>query len=231
MKDRSKLGVVAAAAGVAAVSAAILYAAVGRRWTNKWGATRRDLLRTLPGDDIVAFANMNSTRAITIDAEPEDIWPWLVQIGQGRGGLYSYDWLDIAFRMLDRSSVEEILPEYQEIHAGDVIPIGVNDDAMDDFYVHFVDPERALVIGANDPAFRNRVSWSMVLIHEGRNRTRLLVRVRGDVPKSVKGVAMFALLEPASFVMIRKQMLNFKRLAEKTREKREASRLPCILES
>jgi hypothetical protein len=209
-----------ALAAIALASAAV-YTLFVRRWHNRWGATDAEMELALPGDQVVAEPNMNSTRVITIHAEPRDIWPWLVQMGRGRGGLYSYDWLDIAFRILDAPSAENILPEYQELNEGDVIPIGVNDRSDDDFYVHVCVPDVALVIGANDPKFRQRVSWAMVLIPEGPNRTRLAMRVRGDVEMNAPGILMYAMIDPASFIMLRKQMLNLKRLAEATRAKRE----------
>lgn len=176
----------------------------------------------LPGDDIVARPNMNSTRAITIRAAAEDIWPWLVQMGKGRGGLYSYDWLDIAFGILDRPSVSEILPQCQVLEPGDVIPIGCDDSTEDDFFVHVVEPNHALVLGANAQEFRDRVSWAMVLKQTSKARTRLIVRVRGDMDLSLRGIVAFALLDPASFVMLRKQMLNLKRFGERTRAERIA---------
>jgi hypothetical protein len=212
---------VAAVAGFGLLAGAAAYTFFVRRWHNRWGATDEEVAMSLPGDEIVATPNMNSTRAITINAAPEDIWPWLVQMGKGRGGLYSYDWLDIAFGMLDRPSSEEILPEFQSLREGDVIPIGKDNDTSDDFYVHIVQPERALVIGANDLSFRDRVSWAMVLLPIGRNKTRLLMRVRGYVPMDAKGVVMYALLDPSAFIMLWKQMQNLKRLGERTRIRRE----------
>ncbi len=212
----------AAVAGIGAIAGIAAYTLFVRKWHNRWGATDQELAMVLPGDDIVARPNMDSTRAITINASPEDIWPWLVQLGKGRGGLYSYDWLDIAFKVLDKPSSETILQEHQGIKEGDVIPIGRDDSTADDFYVHQVERNHALVIGANDPAFRHRVSWAMALIHEGPDQTRLIMRVRGDVPMNPKGIVMYALLDPAAFVMLRKQMLNIKRLAETTCQRRTA---------
>ena len=211
----------AAVAGIGAVAGVAAYTLVVRKWHNRWGATDEEIAMELPGDDIVDRPNMNSTRAITVNAAPEDIWPWLVQMGKGRGGLYSYDWLDIAFHYLDRPSSEEILPEFQHLDVGDLIPMGCNDTTSDDFYVHVVEPNRALVIGANEGTMRDKVSWAIVLEPIEHNKTRLIMRVRGDVEMNAKGIVLYALMDPAAFIMLRKQMLNLKRLAEKTREKRE----------
>lgn len=212
---------VALTAGFGLVVAAAAYTLFVRRWHNRWGATDEELTLPLPGDEIVENPNMSSTRAITIEAGPSDVWPWMVQMGKGRGGLYSYDWLDIAFQILDTKSVEEILDQYQRLEPGDTIPLGCDEETKDDLYVHAVDEKHSLVLGANDPEFRDRVSWAMVLIPAGPNKTRLLMRVRADIPLNAKGIITYAVLDPAAFLMVRKQMLNFKKLAEKTRRLRE----------
>jgi hypothetical protein len=209
------------ALGIGVVASAALYGLFVRRWHSRWGATDYEVEMSLPGDDIVSSPNMNTTRAITIEASPDDIWPWLVQMGKGRGGLYSYDWLDIAFGYLDKPSADRILPDFQMLHRGDVIPMGCNDSTDDDFYVHDILPNHALVIGANAPEFRNRVSWTILLLPVGNARTRLIMRVRANIELDAKGVILYGLLDPAAFIMLRKQMLNLKQLAERTRYERE----------
>jgi hypothetical protein len=212
-RSRQKQIAIAALFGVGVA----LYVTWFGRWQSRWGASDYEQNLSLPGDDIVSAPTGRSTRAITIYAAPEDIWPWLVQMGKGRGGLYSYDWLDIAFGYLSDASSERVLPEFQSLKEGDVIPMGKDECSEDDFYVHIVEPNRALVIGANDAEFRNRVSWAMVLVPIASNETRLIVRVSIRLDKGLKGAAMNAVLEPASFIMLRKQMLNLKRLAEQLR--------------
>ena len=78
----------------------------------------------MPGDALIANPTEMSMQAVTVNAPPEDIWPWLVQIGYQRGGLYSYDWLDRLFGFLDRPSTTRILPEFQQLAVGDKIPWG-----------------------------------------------------------------------------------------------------------
>jgi hypothetical protein len=212
----------ASVVGLGLMAGAVVYGVFVRRWHLKWGASSEEIRGTLPGDGIVARPNMNSTRAVTVNAEPSDIWPWLVQMGKGRGGLYSYDWLDIAFHILENKSIEQIMPEYQDLQAGDTIPLGSDEDPKDDFYVHIVDPNSALVIGSNHPDFIDKVSWAIVLQRVGPNRTRLIMRVRASIPMDPKGIVLYALMDPATFVMLRKQMLNLKRLGERTRMKRES---------
>src|SRR5687768_3821664 len=101
------------------VAFAVLYWFPIRRWMSRWGATASDLKRVMAGDALLPDPMYSGTMAVTINALPEHIWPWLVQIGYRRGGLYSYDWLDRLFGYLDRPSAERILPEWQHLAVGD----------------------------------------------------------------------------------------------------------------
>src|SRR5678815_5975709 len=92
-----------------------------RRWMNQWGATPSDLDRVMAGDGLLVDWTYSGTTAVTVNAAPEHIWPWLVQIGYQRGGLYSYDWLDRLFGYLDRPSATRILPEFQQLAVGDTV--------------------------------------------------------------------------------------------------------------
>ena len=103
---------------------AVLYWFPIRRWMSRWGATPSDLSRVMAGDSLLVEPTYSGTMAVSVDAPPEDIWPWLVQIGYQRGGLYSYDWLDRLFGYLDRPSATRILPEFQDLAVGDEIPLG-----------------------------------------------------------------------------------------------------------
>ena len=98
----------------AATAAYLLYI---RPWQLRWGATDEELERPMPGDEIVARSTFNATRAVTIEARPEEIWPYIVQIGMTRAGWYSYDLLD----NLGRPSARRILPQFQNLmKVGDV---------------------------------------------------------------------------------------------------------------
>jgi hypothetical protein len=94
------------------------------RWCRTWGATDRELQRTMLGDIQVTLPSYEATLGVTINTAPEAIWPWLMQMGYRRGGLYSYDWLDRLFGYLDAPSADHILPEWQLLEVGDEIPIG-----------------------------------------------------------------------------------------------------------
>ncbi len=185
------------------------YAAI-RPWLNNWGATDAEITRPLPGDTLVPDPNYEATRAITIDAPPEEVWPWIVQMGAGRGGLYSYDWLDILFGILDEPSANETLPEYQTLESGDTIPLG---DEGEGLLVRAVEPERALVT-VPESLPEGTLTWVFVLEPLERGRTRLLTRNRGSIDWSLRWLITLAVIEPAAFLMTRKMLLGIKQRAE-----------------
>src|SRR6266542_2000023 len=104
---------------------ALLYWFLIRRWMSGWGTTPSDLARVMAGDGLIVDPTYSGTMAVIVNARPEHIWPWLVQMGYQRGGLYSYDWLDRLFGYLDRPSATRILPEFQHLEVGDMIPVGL----------------------------------------------------------------------------------------------------------
>jgi hypothetical protein len=182
-----------------------------------WGATESEIQAALPGDELVSRPTDVSTRAVTIRARPGDIWPWLAQLGYRRGGLYSYDWLDRLFGYLDRPSAEEILPEYQSIKAGDMIPLGRGPD----WPVAQVDPQRTLVL---EP-IEGKVTWAFMLVPIDAWTTRLITRVRFRAGTTARDRLMMAVMNPAAFVMTRKMLLGIKRRAEAlARAQREGAR-------
>ena len=161
----------------------------------------------MPGDRLVTLPSYETTLGVTIDATPAAIWPWLVQMGYRRGGLYSYDWLDRLFGYLDAPSAERILPECQRLAVGDEIPIG-----RGGFPVRAIAPFRTLILGGH----REDVEWSweLAVVPEGGERTRLISRNRVWLPGSVRSWFMMLLIEPAAFLMTRKMLLGIKRRAE-----------------
>ncbi len=104
-----------AAIGGGLVASAAIYARWMRPWFHRWGATPEELSRSHRGDDLVPDPTYQATLAVTVDAPARDIWPWLMQLGNGRGGLYSYDWLDRLFGILDADSAQHILPQLREL--------------------------------------------------------------------------------------------------------------------
>ena len=115
MSSRSVAGGVLIAA-----SAVAAYEAVGRPWQRRWGATDEELALPLTGDELVAEPASQVTRAITVEAPSEVVWPWIVQIGADRGGFYSYDWLENVFG-LGIDGTDRIVPAWQARAVGDLV--------------------------------------------------------------------------------------------------------------
>lgn len=202
-------------ASIIAVVAAIYWLAI-RPWHLRWGATKGDAERRLPGDDLVPRPVEEVTHAITIDAPAEEIWPWLIQIGQGRGGFYSYDFLENLVGA-DIHNVDRIVPEYQDLDVGDIIRLAPPDYTYrtpdSDLEVAVLNDERALVI--RSPYDPPNFSWAFVLEPVDETTTRFVVRSRSRAPESVGSWLVSRLFwEPAHFVMERKMLLGVKKRAE-----------------
>jgi hypothetical protein len=199
---------VAGGAGLAVAAAALSYPWLLRRPCLTWGATPEEAARELPGDDLLASPDIVSTRAITIGAPPSAVWPWLVQMGSGRGGVYTYDWIENLFG-LGMHSAGEILPQFQDMKLGDEFPLGPGRPRM---RVEVFEPERALSFRFED---QNWV-WTFALC-PADGRTRLLSRNRIATPHASAFTRLFNLLvmEPGSLVMERKMLLGIKERAQR----------------
>ena len=211
--------------GALQIGGTLVLSPVLRRWYNRWGATDAEVAGSLPGDELVPSPTMGYTHAITIQAPPERVWQWLVQIGQGRGGLYSYEGLENLVGC-DIHNVDRIVPELQTLQVGELIRLGPKGYPC--FAVVSIDPGRSLVLVSADPQTGTPVtyadrkdkgysiaSWQFVLqqLEEG-TATRFLVRQRLAYSPDLNLV--WHLTEPVSFVMERKFLRSIRRLAEQT---------------
>jgi hypothetical protein len=208
----------AAAIVLAGGSLAVL--AATRRWHQHWGATDEEVARPLPGDDLIADSKLDSTHAITVRAPAERIWPWLAQMGyEDRAGSYSYDLFE---RSIGRN-LYRIDPDLPPLAAGGTMPFYPGAPMT----VAVADPPRALVLWqvtaagkAIDPAgtWGNEYvawSWAFVLEPVDATTTRLLIRMRVSYQPAAKWAPfMWLLVEPAHFVMGRRQLLGLRDRAE-----------------
>jgi hypothetical protein len=212
----NKLTQAAIGAAVVGGSASLAYTLFLRRRCLTWGARPEEVARKLPGDELLADAGVVSTRAITIDAPPAAVWPWLVQMGSGRGGVYTYDWIENLFG-LDMHSTRQILPQFQDVKVGDEFPLGPGRPAM---RVAVFDLERTFTIRFADGNW----VWIFALFAEG-GQTRLISRnriaARGALPARVFSMLV---MEPGSLVMERKMLLGLKERAEVLAGERPADR-------
>jgi len=175
----------------------------------KWGATEAEATRPLPGDDEVKQPMQVTTRAVTVKARAADIWPWLVQMGYRRGGMYSYDWIDRRLGILDQPSANRIIPEFQRLEAGDVIPMG----KPPSWPVKAIERNRMLLIVINEP--NAQVTWCFMLDEIADRQTRLVLRVRNRLAMSPLLLLSLPIMLPGEFLMVRKMLLGIKQRAEK----------------
>src|SRR4051794_12016819 len=134
-----------------------------------WGATGAEAGARLPGDELLEDATMVSTRAVTIHAPASAVWPWIVQMGVGRGGAYTYDWVERLLG-LDMRSASEVIPELQNVNVGDVLPMAPNAPGL---RVEIADAQHAFALRSED----GRWVWSFVMT-ESDGSTRLVSRNR-----------------------------------------------------
>jgi hypothetical protein len=186
------LGGLGAALGAVAVVAG-LYVRVIKPWHMRWGATDEEVAGSMPGDVLIPDAGC-ATRAITIAATPQDVWPWLVQLGYGKAGWYSYDWIDNDFR----PSADRILSEHQNLEVGDRILM------MSEmgFVVDSIDEPRSIVSVLEDGS----TSWCLGLYPADGGGTRLVSRWRPKFDITPATVFLMALSEPGTFIMEQKML-------------------------
>jgi hypothetical protein len=179
--------------GAAGFAATVLFSPLLRSRYSTWGSTEAEVKRTLPGDSLLPEPALQSTRAISIAAEPREVWHWIAQMGRGRGGMYSY-------RLLETADAERVMPELQRLAPGDSIQGAARTWRVveSEFARHLV-----LTTGVS--------TWAFLLepLDEGRG-TRLIVRSR--LP--AEGIIWKRIIDPGSFVFERRMLLGLREHAE-----------------
>jgi hypothetical protein len=223
----------------AVVTASAVYFLLVRPKIRSWGVDPAEAELALPGDDLITDPSHTETRGITIDAPPARIWPWLVQMGYGRAGWYSYDALDN-----EGPSTDRVLPEFQSLEVGDIMPTHPGGG----FKVEVVEPERALVLYMDTELMRSQAaqaevegktelptpglkatgsmlgasfpeiaaSWAFYLQPAGEGQTRLIERFRARTPGgSPAHLVLGEIMGTGIVLMTRKQMLSIKERVER----------------
>jgi hypothetical protein len=203
---------VAAATALAGAGAACVLLA--RPWHLRWGATEQESRAPLPGDDLLANPDLAATRAITVGASTAEVWPWIAQLGQGRGGFYSYDFLENLVGC-NIHSADGIVPEWQALKVGDQVKL--HPDVP--LEVAVFEPGRALVLrggvpmGDTPPPYD--FTWAFVLQELPDGATRLLCRERYAYTKWWTPLLVEP-VEAISFVMSQKMLRGIRERAERT---------------
>ncbi|MGZ3615923.1 MAG: hypothetical protein ACXWOL_03420 [Ktedonobacteraceae bacterium] len=178
-----------------------------RPWHSRWGATDDEVMHAMPGDELIEKPTFNVTRAITIHARPEEIWPWIVQIGYGRAGFYSYDLLD----NLGKPSADHIIPELQHIEIGTWIPMSGKVSEETAFRVMAFKPDSWMLWD------KAASTWAWKLIPFNEESTRLIIRLKCQYRWTRPTIVTdLALMEIGDFPMMRQLMLGIKQRAERS---------------
>jgi hypothetical protein len=179
-------------------AATALYAVVIRPWHLRWGAEPEDEHRDLPGDELLPVEGTKILHAVTIDAPVEEVWPWLAQLGQDRGGFYSYEWLE-NLAGCEMKNAERIYPEWQHRELGETLHL----HPAGGLRVSVFEAGRALGLEG----------WGIFVVEPaGADRSRLIAR--GGVPRGLGAVAYGVLMEIPHFLMERRMLLGIKARAE-----------------
>jgi hypothetical protein len=199
-----RLAPLMAGAAAATTAALVLALRLYRPWQLRWGSTDEEVHSALPGDEVVPDPTFAATRAITVDAPPERVWPWITHMGFGRAGWYSYDLLD----NFGRRSSERVIASLQEVKVGDTVSMGPGGGGL---RVKGLEPGQWLLwwdgVGHS--------TWAWRLESAGPGRTRLLTRVRIHYRWTHPTILFNLLLvEPGDFPMMRKCRFGIKERAE-----------------
>lgn len=206
------------------IAAGLAYHVGLRHWCMRWGTTPAEVYATLPGDDLFPVYAEQATHAITIHASPQQIWPWLMQIGQDRGGFYSYTVFENMFGS-DMPKVQRLVPDWKPRAVGETVWFATPKrfGGQGRMIAAIVQPERSFVmVSANDweelraGRLAHEGFWSFTLEPVGDGQTRLIARLRGGTPPTLASRAVGRLFwEPAHFVMEQKMLRTIRDLSER----------------
>jgi hypothetical protein len=214
------LGMVGMAlAGIAVLLAG--YLGLAWPWMRAWGATTQEVNAPMPGDELVPPPSMQTTHAVTIRATPEQIYPWIKQIGVERGGMYSYDALENLFG-LKVHTIKQIVPALQTLKPGDFMPFTPHDFMVKPgpgVWVVSMEENRTLLgcMGmANEQPQVCPSTWQFLLVPQGDGTTRLILRSTNPAGGSMLADAGSKLWGGIPFIMERKMLLTLKECAEQS---------------
>lgn len=211
MSTAKTAGLSTVVAGFAGAAAFLRFV---RPWYRHWGAAQEDISRPMLLDGDIASPVVNTTMAIAVDAAPDQVWPWIAQIGDPpRAGYYSYTWIERLLGM-DVQNVAEVLPQYQSPLAGAAV------DRNGTMLVKAVEPGRQLVLGPPEGLWI-RCTWAIGVFPAEGGSSKLVTRVRGhwswaEMLRQTPPLTwpLYLLIEPGAFVMERKMLIEIKKRAE-----------------
>jgi hypothetical protein len=178
-------------------------------WMDRWGATPEELAANFPGDELVPQPASFVNRAVTIQAAPESIYPWIAQLGAGKGGMYSYSWLETNLINCPLVNADRIHPEWQDLKVGDLVKMCPNEPAPPPYVVAQIEPGHAVVLGHQENGQWVDL-WQFVILPKTDGSSRLVLRTR-----TMMTGGFWDIIHPGVFVMERGMLLGIKERAEK----------------
>jgi hypothetical protein len=176
-------------------------------WMDRWGATDEEIAASYSGDELVPSPRITYTRAVSINAAPEEVYPWIAQLGADKGGMYSYTWIE-AILQCPQTNADRIHQEWQGLKVGDKVLMCPNSDAPPAYEVAMIEPDRAIVVGHQENGIWSDV-WQFIFLPQPDGTTRLILRSR-DAKEGWYWDAM----RPGEFIMVRRMLLTVKERSE-----------------
>jgi hypothetical protein len=183
-------------------------------WMDRWGATSDEINATYPGDELVPAPRYVYSRVVTVKAAPEEIYPWLVQMGAERGGMYTYSWFETNILRCELINADRIHEEWQGLKVGDRVKMCPGDWGPPAYEVALLDLDHAVVLGHQENGQWSDV-WQFILVPQMDGTTRLIARGR-----DTKTGTIWDLIRPGQFIMERGMLLGIKERAEGTAQTR-----------
>jgi hypothetical protein len=202
--------------GAMQIAGNILLYPLLRGWRRRWGSSEKERALRLPGDELMAEPQWMYNHAVSIDSPRSAVWPWLIQLGQGRGGFYTYEGLENLVGC-QIHNVTEIRPELQQLQVGDTI-VTHGRSGFGPPVTRLL-PERALLLGGPPNENGSQATWGFYLLEGPDRTTRLLERGRGVAGRGLSEKLGYGpyLMDPVGFVMSKKMLRTIKKLAEASR--------------
>ncbi len=206
MKKKKLLTVLTVLFGLAALG--VIAVVLFTPWMDRWGADPAEIAASYPGDELLASPTGIVNRAITIQATPEQIYPWIVQLGAERGGYYSYTWLETYLLQCKLVNADRVHPEWQNLQVGDVVKMCPGNFGPPPYTVALLVPDRAIVLGHQENG-RWVDLWQFVLVPRPDGTTRLILRTR-----TLMTGGFWTVIHPGVFIMERGMLQGIRDRAE-----------------
>jgi hypothetical protein len=177
-------------------------------WMDSWGATDDEIAASYSGDELVPSPRITYTRAVSINATPEEIYPWIVQLGAEKGGMYSYSWFETNILQCELINADRIHEEWQDLKVGGQMKMCPGTSGPPPYEIATLESNHAIVMGHKDTADWVEV-WQFNLVPQEDGTTHLVIRSRN----AAEGW-FWDLIRPGEFIMMRGMMLGIKERAE-----------------